>query len=383
MSNWYKIVASAGEQKNAKAPNKSADVYLFDYIGGWEVTAKRFMQQINALDVEHINLHINSPGGYVFDGVAIQNVLKQHKATVTVYIDGLAASIASVIALAGDEILIADNAYVMIHNPWSVVLGEAKDMLKEAELLDKITEGIAGDYARYMNITVEEARALMDAETWYLGQEAVDAGFASDTYEGIKAAAAWGDSPMDQKFDLKHVSTKAPADVIERFSRIVRVENKSLAPKTKKENDMPKEKEGVLETPKNDGNADVNGGGAEDAGAVVDAAPVEKPVDVDAVVDAAVKAALVADRKRADEITALGEKFGFTASAKAFVSDGKTVDEFRAHILNQTPEDWKAALEVKNPALQASEADEKTAGQKKTDAAVDEIKARRAEKHGA
>ena len=116
--NWYSVKTAAADDGT-----NCAEVYIFDYIGYWDISARSFIDELQAIDADQIDLHINSPGGAVFDGVAIQNSIKHHKANVTVYIDGIAGSIASIIALAGDQVMIADNAYVMIHNPSSIVWG--------------------------------------------------------------------------------------------------------------------------------------------------------------------------------------------------------------------------------------------------------------------
>jgi len=117
---WYKIEAKADK----------AEIWIYEYIGedfwtGGGVTAKSFQKYLAAVKASQIDLHINSPGGDVFDGITIYNLLKQHPATVTTYIYGLAASIASVIALAGDRIVMAENALYMVHNPWGVSMGDA------------------------------------------------------------------------------------------------------------------------------------------------------------------------------------------------------------------------------------------------------------------
>jgi ATP-dependent protease ClpP protease subunit len=335
--NWYSIKAQA------EGDSDSADVYIFDYIGGWEITARSFIEELKALRVGQINLHINSPGGYVFDGIAIQNSLKHHPANVTVYIDGLAASIASIIALAGDDLRIADNAYVMIHNPASIIWGDAKDMLKEAEVLSKIADGLAGDYSRKMDISLEEARALMDEETWYLGQEAVEAGFADSTFEGARAAAS---------FDLNRIAAKAPAEALARFSQPA-PRTTSPAHDFKEAAVMPKPKD-----PKNDRAETPAPEGAETPTEKVEAAvpaPAEEtPVDV----NAAVEAALAAERTRTAEINTLSAKFGFADDAEDFLTDGKSAEDFRAHILSKSPDDWRASLAIKNPTTQPSETDE-------------------------
>lgn len=163
------------------AKSDSADVYIYEQIGeGWfgGLGSKAFVDQLNALgDVKTLNVHINSPGGDVFEGNAIYNTLKAHPAKVVVTIDSVAASAASLIAMAGDEINIAETAMVMIHNPRTMMYGEASDLRTEADLLDKIAGAMAIAYAR-SGKSVEDITAIMDAETWYTGQEAVDAGFA-------------------------------------------------------------------------------------------------------------------------------------------------------------------------------------------------------------
>ena len=359
--NWYSIKAAA-DGKSA------AEVYIFDYIGYWDISARSFIDELKAIDSDQIDLHINSPGGSVFDGVAIQNSIKHHKANVTVYIDGIAGSIASIIALSGDQIYIAENAYVMIHNPSSIVWGEAQDMLKEAEVLDKLADGLAGDYARQMDITADEARALMDAETWYLGQEAVDAGYADSTFAGTQAVAS---------FDLKRFSAKAPPAAIERFTQSPRGDepNATVDPKEKP---MPKDT-----TPKADAETDPTTDPATDNPDAVDpntetgpTDSTDQPKDVQPQdVQAAVQEALANERTRTAEITALGSKFGFGEDAEKFIADGKSVADFQAHILNKSPDDWKASLAIKNPSQQASE-DDLTAS-KEGDDAVALIKERR------
>jgi len=329
---WYTITAQADGDES-----QSAEIHIYDYIGEWGVSARGFVSELKNIDAAQIDLHINSPGGSVVDGVAIQNALKQHSAKVTTYIDGLAGSIASIIALAGDEIQIADNAYVMIHNPASIVFGEAADMLKEAEVLNKMADGLAGDYSRKMGITVEEARALMDEETWYLGEEAVDAGFADSTYTGTPAVAS---------FDAKRFTAKAPAEAIKRFTQSPKRGNPqaSVTPKTKV-NAMTEQTTTEAET-------EVESVSTEGT-ATESAETTEASSGGTQAVQEAVQAALAEERRRTAEITAVGSKFGFTADAEKFISSGKSVEDFRAHVLGKSPEDWKASLQVKNPAVQA------------------------------
>lgn len=348
-NSWYSISAKADAEK------PSAEIHIFDEIGVWGITARDFINELRGIDAEEIALHINSPGGSVFDGVAIQNMLKQHKAHVTTYIDGIAGSIASIIALAGDEIHIADNGYVMIHDPASFVMGNKEDMLKEAEVLDKLAEGMANDYAARMEITPEDARALMAAETWWLGQEAVDAGFADSTYEGSRAAAS-------ATFDLNRFSAKAPKGAVDRFTNSTPPQSSGKQPQQQDQATMT---EAEIKAMK-DENARLKTSEQE---AKTQLAAAEAKTDT------AVKAALKADRERIADITALGAKFGFEEEAEKFAKDDKTVDDFRAHILNKSPDDWQNSLKVKNPPKQRGE--DTTHEEDEGDTAVASIKTRR------
>ncbi|MFG6367790.1 MAG: Clp protease ClpP [Lachnospiraceae bacterium] len=130
-----------------------------------------FLDQLNG--VTKINVHINSGGGSVFGGIAIYNILKRYNAEITVYVEGLAASIASVIAMAGDRIIIPANAQMMIHKPSSITWGNADDMRKEADILDGCQKVILNTYMQHTKegVTPEQINALIDAETWKNGEE--------------------------------------------------------------------------------------------------------------------------------------------------------------------------------------------------------------------
>jgi ATP-dependent Clp protease protease subunit len=165
---------------NAAADKGAGEVYVYGDIGGWfdGVVAEDFAKEIAALDVETLNVRVNSPGGFVFDGVAIYNALVAHPAKVVMHIEGIAASIASVIAMAGDEIRIGEAATIMIHKPWSFAIGDAEDMRKEADVLDVLEGGIIDIYAARTGKPADELTTMVAAETWLRGQAAVDAGFA-------------------------------------------------------------------------------------------------------------------------------------------------------------------------------------------------------------
>lgn len=177
-----------------------AEVFIYDSIGFFGVEAESFIGDLARIDSKVINLRINSPGGNIFDGTAIYNAILRHPASVRVQIDGLAASMASIIALAGDTVEMAENAFFMIHMPWSMVVGGSDDMRKEAETLDKLSETAVKTYARRSNLSDDEIRAAMMEETWYSAEEAKTAGFVDSIYSG--------DKPKSQ-FDLS-VFAKAP-----------------------------------------------------------------------------------------------------------------------------------------------------------------------------
>ncbi len=175
---WYRIGPVMAVADGDKQP-KVADVYVFDAIGGWMgVTADDFVRDVAGLDVDRIVLHLNTPGGDVFEGVAMANVLRSHRASVTVMVDGLAASAGSVVAMAGDEVVMGVGSQMMIHDAWGLSVGNAADMAKMAESLSSVSDSIASTYAARAGGTAADWRATMIAEIWYTAEEAVAAGLA-------------------------------------------------------------------------------------------------------------------------------------------------------------------------------------------------------------
>lgn len=175
-----------------KARDSVGEVFLFDEIGGTfdGTTAKQFAADLKAIgNVETLNIFINSPGGVVFEGVAISSILKRHPANKIVHIDGLAASIASVIAMAGDEIRIALNGMMMIHDPWSIAFGTAEDMRREANALDKVRQTILASYVARASAPEDQLSEWMSAETWFTAAEAVEAGLADTITDEVAIAA--------------------------------------------------------------------------------------------------------------------------------------------------------------------------------------------------
>jgi len=166
----------------------SAEISIYDAIGSFDVNAKQFVDELKEINADTINLRINSPGGSVIDGNAMFNALQRHPAKVITHIDGLAASMASVIAMAGDEVHMADNALLMIHNPWTFSMGDADELRADADLLDKMSASILSSYGR-SQYEADEIKNLMDEETWFTAQEAFDAGFVDHISTGLRAAA--------------------------------------------------------------------------------------------------------------------------------------------------------------------------------------------------
>lgn len=166
-----------------KNKDNSADLILYGDIGdSWldDVSSKNIANELKDLDVSTINLRINSGGGDVFAAISISNLLKNHKANVIAHIDGLAASAATIITSACDKVIMPKNALFMIHNPWTVVGGEAKDMIKTAEQLDKVKNSIINTYKSKTNLEIEEISKLMDEETWLDSYEAKEKGFIDE-----------------------------------------------------------------------------------------------------------------------------------------------------------------------------------------------------------
>jgi ATP-dependent Clp protease, protease subunit len=208
-----------------------ADIWIYEEIGdSWfgGISAKQFVNDLKALgDPQTIRLHLNSPGGSVFDAVAIHNVLRQHKATVNVSIEGLAASSASVIAMAGDHVEMANNAMLMIHDPWTFSVGSSDDLRRDADTLDKVKDSIMQTYLnkckkkRGENMRDELTRMMSD-ETWMNADEALEIGLIDSVGEAMQAAAcfdlskfkyrkapaALANAPMDQRGRLAKMNIK-------------------------------------------------------------------------------------------------------------------------------------------------------------------------------
>lgn len=199
-ASWFRI-------QNLATDPTVAEIHIIDFIGGWYedarnryygeeigVTARAFVEKLAALDagVTTIRVHINSPGGDVFAAANIANALREQQArgrVVETVVDGLAASAASVIAMAGSRVLMNDNALLMIHNPWSYAVGEARDMRQAADELDKVRATIVATYQWHSPLEAAAIEALMDATTWMTAEEALASGFITERVAGLAVAA--------------------------------------------------------------------------------------------------------------------------------------------------------------------------------------------------
>lgn len=173
-----------------------AEIFIYSDIGydWWEdkSTAQLFAEELKNLgDISSIDLHINSNGGDVFDGQAIHSLIKNHKGFVTAYIDGLAASIATVIAMGADKVIMPKNAMMMIHNAWTGLYGNANDLRKMADDLDHINDTIVNTYLAKVKDKTDEAtiRDLMNKESWLNAEECLSLGLCDEVSEPVKMAA--------------------------------------------------------------------------------------------------------------------------------------------------------------------------------------------------
>lgn len=172
MNTWYQIKAAA-------KPDDATEVLLMDEIGGWGITAQRFISDVKAV-AGNLRVRINSPGGSVFDGIAIANYLRS-RGNVETVVDGLAASAASVVFCAGSTRTMAEGGFLMIHNPWSFSGGDSDEMRKTADVLDRIKGSLLDIYESVSDLGRDVLAAMMDDETWLDGKQALAAGFATST----------------------------------------------------------------------------------------------------------------------------------------------------------------------------------------------------------
>lgn len=296
---WFRAQASG---------DGTAEISIYDEIGAWGITAKDFQQELKALGgLTQIFMRINSPGGDVFDGLAIYNMLKRHRASVTVTVDGIAASIASVVAMAGDEVLMPANAMMMVHDPAGVVIGTSKEMRALAEALDKVKQSIVSAYVAKSGGDRDEIGQLMADETWLTADEAVDLGLADGIEEPVRMAA---------NFDLSRFK-HPPAGLTARNPKEVRMK----ATNQQKPAEQAPAPEQQPQQPEQQPGQEPAGQPAQE--------PANQPKEPQqpAQPQNSADQLVAAERKRASEITAACALVGRHELASGFIDGGKTVGE--------------------------------------------------------
>lgn len=337
-----------------KDNKKEAEILLYGVIGEdgyWDdVTSKQFAEDLKAVeDAVKINVRINSPGGDVFAGQAIYSMLKRCKSEVIVYIDGLAASIASIVAMSGDKIIMPKNAMMMIHKPWTITAGNANDMREEADTLDKIEESIISVYTDKTGLSAEEIKTLLEDETWLTASDALEKGFIDEIEETEVKAQIINDSLEinGQTFNIKNYK-KFNSSWYKKGDKGADVGEDEADENVPKSN---KNSNSVKNSKNTKGKTNMN----------LKARCLNLGFDYDALVsagmtDEAIKAMCdkvensdnaasesKADKERVSAIIKLGEEYNAKDKALQFIKDNKTVDQFKDELLkannnnNQNP----------------------------------------------
>lgn len=220
---WYRIERAAGaasEDSGGSTTVAEVDVFVYGVIGGWwsGVDAKTFIKAIQGIDAKQLNIHISSVGGSVFEGLAIFQALRNHPARIVTYVDALAASSASIIAMAGDRRIVAPYASVMVHRAWTFTVGDDIELHKTADELGRLTKNMARIYANRStsDATVDEWLDVMTEETWYYGEEAVEVGLMHEVQEDAEKT---GDAAGNQAVVPDSEDDLADDDEVARMNR--------------------------------------------------------------------------------------------------------------------------------------------------------------------
>lgn len=334
-----------------KENKKEADLLLYGVIGEdgfWgEVTAKDFANELKeSEDAETINVRINSPGGDVFAGQAIYSMLKRCKSKIVVYIDGLAASIASLVAMAGETVIMPKNSMMMIHKPWTFVAGNANDMRQTAETLDKVEKSILTAYVDKTGLNEDEISKLLEAETWLNATEAKEKGFCDEIEETeIKASLKDGFLMINgQKFNTKDYKNFKSSW----YEKGQKDDGKGREPA---EQNIPKVENTYITIVQNQstkGNTKMNlealcSACGLDYNALIKAGMTE--AQIKAMVSANMQTnnnnnneddaqnQVKAEKQRVKDILALGKTYNASEKAMQYVSEGKSVESFKDELL--------------------------------------------------
>lgn len=195
--------------KPAAAADAPETLSIYDEIGFFGTNAKEFVAELGKVKSKTLNVEINSPGGDVFAGLAIYNALKSSGKEIVVKVMGVAASAASLIAMAGDKIVMPKNSFMMVHNPWSFAMGNADELRETANTLDKIGASLKATYASKTGMSDEDLTALLAKDTWLTADEALEMGFATEVIEDVKANATFDMKRADLPENVRAVFAKA------------------------------------------------------------------------------------------------------------------------------------------------------------------------------
>lgn len=304
--NWYNLKAAAN--------GKAAQLSIYDDIGMWGVSAQAFIRDLATVSGP-LDLEISSLGGSVFEGVAIYNALKRYTETagnsLTVRVMGVAASIASYIAMAGTKIVMPANTYLMVHKPWGGVAGNADEMRDYADLLDKIENSILGAYMGRSGKTEDEMKDMLSKDTWLTAQEAVDAGFADEVVDAVEVSASYEAERLPENLRALFAEADPEDDEVED------ADDSSVKPEDKPEDKPPADQVKPFAA---EANALLIEAGLEDhaAGIVLACTSIDE-----------VKARVVV----ASEIHALCAVVKRPDDAKALIGSNKTVAQACAHLV--------------------------------------------------
>lgn len=313
---WFEFVAAKGD-------SDPAEILIYDYIGSYGVTAANFDRDLKTMGVPKSGqavLRINSPGGETPTAASIYNMLERwlakNSVELTVVIDGIAASAASWIAMLGDEVIMPENTLMMIHDPSGFAMGTSRDMRSLATVLDKIKQGMVAAYMKKSGQSREDIEAIMEAETWYDAQEAVDAGFADRVDNPIEIAAAL------TEFDsyLQHYKNPPDVPVVARAREGAHQET----PMVTKPNETAAEMEARLR-------AEIT---ASLATAVTVAAPAAAVAETPAAMEARIRGEVASVNA---DIVALCKIAGKPEAAAGYIAQGKTVAQVRDELANAAP----------------------------------------------
>lgn len=309
----------------ANGKPESATLSIFDEIGFWGVQAKDFRTDLDKITAKTLNVEINSPGGDVFAGLAIFNMLKASGKEIVVKVMGVAASAASLIAMAGDKIVMPKNTFMMVHNPWGVAIGNAAEMRETAEVLDKIGSSLQATYVAKTGQSEDKIAELLATDTWLTADEALELGFATEVTDEVKAKAS---------FDLKRAE----------LPEHVRAVYASSAPAPE-----PAPAPAPAPAPESTSEPDEETPVAEQVEAAAKAAGFEAHA-----ADFAVMCSTVAEAHErigaARQITALCKVAGLPDHAGPAIKTGKSVDEVRASLVTARAEADKHISTIKSQA---------------------------------